>query len=88
VNAADVAHRPLPEPAWGSLISIYFVLIGVPSGLTLVSWWLRGKGYPSAPAVERYCNWMALAGLLVASGILLVDLGRPFRFISCSQSQT
>lgn len=80
MNVADAAHRILPEPPWGSLIAIYFVLIGLPSGLTLMSWWLRREGDSSTTTVERYSNWIALAGLLVAGALLIADLGRPFRF--------
>ncbi|MFD0855285.1 hypothetical protein ACFQ07_23800, partial [Actinomadura adrarensis] len=70
---SPAAAAPLPEPAWGGLIGAYFVLIGVPSGVTLMCWWLRrraviaGAGHPTGAGtvgtavVERYGHWTALA---------------------------
>ena len=70
-------NHPLPEAPWGLLLAWYFVLIGLPSGITLITCarraWRRDAGdvLPTAIAL----------GLLAVVGVLLiVDLGRPERF--------
>ncbi|HEU5157712.1 MAG TPA: NrfD/PsrC family molybdoenzyme membrane anchor subunit [Streptosporangiaceae bacterium] len=81
MSPTAAAHAPLPEPAWGTLLAVYFVLIGLPSGITLVSWWLRDRqGVTAAILVERQGSWIAMAALIGASILLVADLGRPERF--------
>jgi len=68
------------QQPWGPLLAFYFVAIGVPSGLTLAALWHRNR-WPQHPGrVERWTIWTALAVLLVASVVLVVDLGRPAGF--------
>lgn len=74
-----VAAAPLPEPAWGPLVAGYFVLIGLPSGLTLVLWWLRDRLGAGFGPLERHGSWVAMAVLVLVGVILVVDLGRPER---------
>ncbi|RVX39796.1 respiratory nitrite reductase-specific menaquinol--cytochrome-c reductase complex subunit NrfD [Nonomuraea polychroma] len=71
---------PLPETPWGAPLGAYFVLVGMPSGLTVISWWARTRRYPGWAAVERVGSWVALGVLAVVSVILVVDLGRPAGF--------
>lgn len=80
MNPAAV-HSPLPQPPWSTLLAVYFVLIGLPSGITLVSWWLRDReGVAATIRVERHGSWIAMTALIGASVLLVVDLGRPERF--------
>lgn len=73
------AAIPLPEPTWGALVAAYFVLIGLPSGLGLIGWWLASTG-PAGIRLERYANYLSLAALAVVGVLLIADLGRPERF--------
>ena len=73
------AATPLPEPTWGAVVAAYFVLIGLPSGLGLIGWWLASRG-PAGTRLERYANYLSLAALAVVGVLLIVDLGRPERF--------
>ncbi|MDF2710282.1 MAG: molybdopterin oxidoreductase, rane subunit [Nonomuraea muscovyensis] len=65
---------------WGPLLAAYVVLVGLASGLTLVTWWLNRPGGSAAPSIDRYGAWGAMAVLVVISVVLVVDLGRPERF--------
>jgi formate-dependent nitrite reductase membrane component NrfD len=80
VALVAVANHPLPVSPWGLPLAVYFTVIGVPSGVTLVAWWLRARVPPAADAIERRAAWIALVGLALVSAILVVDLGRPERF--------
>lgn len=73
------ATTPLPEPTWGAMLAAYFVLIGLPSGLGLIGWWLASTG-PAGVRLERNANHISLAALAVVGVLLVVDLGRPERF--------
>lgn len=70
---------PLPSPVWGNLIGTYFVLIGLPSGLGLISWWMAVRRQSSA-ALQRTADMISLIALVLVGAILIVDLGRPERF--------
>lgn len=72
--------QPLPEAPWGGLLAVYFVAVGVPSGVTLIAWWYRATWPVAGDAVERVAMWIALLVLGLASLLLVVDLGRPARF--------
>ncbi|MEV0428277.1 NrfD/PsrC family molybdoenzyme membrane anchor subunit [Micromonospora sp. NPDC050495] len=74
MTAPLTADRP-----WGALVAAYFVLLGVPAGLGLVSWWLRRAGGPGG-RLGRYADRVSAAALVVISVLLVVDLGRPDRF--------
>ncbi|AQS65964.1 NrfD/PsrC family molybdoenzyme membrane anchor subunit [Streptomyces pactum] len=65
---------------WGTLLAVYFTLIGIPSGLTLMVWWHRNRYPTAALSLDWRAGWATL-GLLAAAGLLLtIDLGRPERF--------
>ncbi|WP_116040834.1 NrfD/PsrC family molybdoenzyme membrane anchor subunit [Amycolatopsis palatopharyngis] len=73
-------NHPLPDSPWGPLLAIYFVLVAVPSGLTLAAQWSRAT-YPGLDrGVLRRTSWIALAAACGAGLLLVVDLGRPERF--------
>lgn len=71
---------PLPESPWGVLLTLYFVLIAAPSGLTMVSSWRRLRRPAADGAGARASSWTALGMLAVAGLLLVADLGRPERF--------
>jgi formate-dependent nitrite reductase membrane component NrfD len=74
-----VEQQPLPEPPWGFLLAGYFVLIGLPSGITLVSCWRR-RFQPGSARTDQIATVLALALLVLAGLLLIIDLGRPTRF--------
>lgn len=73
-------NLPLPAAPWGPLLAGYFVLVGLPSGLTMMTCWYRTRWPSGTVTVERHSTWISLFCLLLASGLLVADLGRPTRF--------
>ncbi|MGQ0842335.1 NrfD/PsrC family molybdoenzyme membrane anchor subunit [Actinokineospora sp.] len=69
----------MPATPWGPLIALYFVLIGLPSGLTLVSCWRTVRWPHVASRTDQAARVVALVALLLVSVVLVVDLGRPER---------
>lgn len=74
------AQAPLPEAAWGPLLASYVVLVGLPSGVTLTTWWLGRQRLSEAATIDRYGAWGAMGALALISVLLVFDLGRPERF--------
>jgi formate-dependent nitrite reductase membrane component NrfD len=74
------AVHPLLEAPWGAIIGVYFMLVGLATGVTLVAYWV----YPEdARAQVRYAwvtTWMAFLSLVAGSVLLVVDLEQPVRF--------
>lgn len=66
---------------WGALLTLYFVLIAVPSGLTVVACARRWR-HPelAGSAGDRLASTTSLGLLAVAGLLLAIDLGRPERF--------
>ncbi|MFI6510305.1 NrfD/PsrC family molybdoenzyme membrane anchor subunit [Streptosporangium sp. NPDC050855] len=80
MTAAHEAHVLTPQPPWGPLLAAYIVLVGLPGGLTLVTWPLARRHSHLSAGIDRYGAWAALTTLLLVSVLLVVDLGRPERF--------
>ncbi|MBA3393725.1 MAG: polysulfide reductase NrfD [Deltaproteobacteria bacterium] len=72
--------HPLPESPWGTLLAVYFILIGISSGITLQLWWTRPRDSKAADSFEWYGGLVAAVALGIASIILIIDLGQPQRF--------
>lgn len=72
--------QPLVESPWGAALALYFVLVGLASGVTLVAWLLRPPDARAARALDERAAWVALAALAACGLILVFDLGRPARF--------
>ncbi|SFC92900.1 NrfD/PsrC family molybdoenzyme membrane anchor subunit [Streptomyces aidingensis] len=84
---------PMENVPWGAPLALYFTLIGLPSGLTLILWWRAAR--PATAAVpgaspgggggegwrlDWRAHWTVLALLTAAGALLVTDLGRPERF--------
>jgi len=70
---------PTVDRPWGALVAAYFVIIGLPSGLALVAWWLARR-HRAGAVFDRYASWLSFAVLNLVGLLLVVDLGRPSRF--------
>ncbi|MFI0406505.1 NrfD/PsrC family molybdoenzyme membrane anchor subunit [Actinomadura sp. 3N508] len=75
-----VLAAPLPVSPWGGLLAAYFTVIGLPSGLTLATWWRRARNPAADLALDWRATWVCLLLLSGAGLLLTVDLGRPERF--------
>ena len=75
---AQVAPIPHAAP-WGGLLAAYFTLIGIPSGLTLATWWHRSRFPTASLTLDWRTTWLCLALLSGAGLLLTIDLGRPGR---------
>jgi formate-dependent nitrite reductase membrane component NrfD len=73
-------NQPLPDSPWGPLLATYFVLVGIPSGLTLTAQWAGTRRGGGDRRVARRASSIALAVACVAGLLLVIDLGRPERF--------
>lgn len=73
--------HPLPEAPWGALIGVYLILAGMAAGTTLVAEWMRPQQDRMAVAFAWKMGWIALGALALCGGILIIDLGRPARFV-------
>jgi Ni/Fe-hydrogenase subunit HybB-like protein len=71
---------PLSSPPWHDALAVYFVVIGLASGVTLVRDLVDLDSDPRSRVVELWATYVSLAALSVAGVILIVDLGRPLRF--------
>lgn len=75
-----MAHFPLPSPPWSDWLVVYFVVIGLASGVTLVGALLDVERSPKVSVVELFATYVSLLALAVAGAMLVYDLGRPARF--------
>jgi formate-dependent nitrite reductase membrane component NrfD len=73
--------NPQLEAPWGLLLAVYFMVIGAASGATLVGGWLRPTDPLLALRLDRHTARLALGLLVLACGLLVIDLGRPERFV-------
>jgi formate-dependent nitrite reductase membrane component NrfD len=72
--------RPLLDAPWGLFIGVYFMLVGLATGITLVAYWVRPQDGPRRVRYEWLTTWMAFLTLAAASVLLVLDLGKPRRF--------
>jgi formate-dependent nitrite reductase membrane component NrfD len=80
VLAVMTAAAPLPQAPWGTLLAVYFTMVGLPSGLTLATLWHRDRFPATSTTLDRRAGWTSLTLLGVAGVLLIADLGRPERF--------
>ncbi|MFZ5894795.1 MAG: NrfD/PsrC family molybdoenzyme membrane anchor subunit [Myxococcota bacterium] len=72
-----MVYAPVP---WNQWLVIYFVVIGIASGITLVGSLLDLGGTARSRVVELCASYISLFALVIAGAILVIDLGRPERF--------
>jgi formate-dependent nitrite reductase membrane component NrfD len=70
----------LKEPQWTPLIPLYFFVGGASGSLGVIGSLADVVG--NETEIARKARWMALAGTGISSARLIVDLGRPSRFIN------
>jgi formate-dependent nitrite reductase membrane component NrfD len=70
----------LKEPQWTPLIPLYFFVGGASGSLGVIGSLADVVG--NETEIARKARWMALAGTGISSALLIVDLGRPSRFIN------
>jgi formate-dependent nitrite reductase membrane component NrfD len=72
--------QPLLESPWGGIIGIYLILVGLATGVTLLSFWVHPHHDRQRTAYEWRTTWVAFLALAAACVLLIIDLGRPARF--------
>jgi formate-dependent nitrite reductase membrane component NrfD len=69
-------------PHWKWLIIAYFYFGGIAGSSAAISGFARFYGGPSYRQVARIGNYVALAALIPCPVFLILDLGRPARFLN------
>lgn len=73
---------PLAEAPWHAPIGLYFVLVGIASGVSLFgaadAW--HGRDEAAVDELAWRTSWVVMIALTIAGALLTVDLGRPERF--------
>jgi formate-dependent nitrite reductase membrane component NrfD len=72
--------HPLPEAPWGAIIGVYFMLVGLATGVTLVAYWVHPEDARAQVHYAWVTTWAAFLILVAGSVLLVVDLGQPARF--------
>ncbi len=70
----------LPVAPWGGLLSVYFVLVGMAAGTSLLAHLVPPRTGAAADVFVRRACLLALAALFACAVILIADLGQPARF--------
>ncbi len=70
----------LKEPQWTQLIPLYFFVGGASGSLGVIGSLADVLGGESKLALKA--RWMAFGGAVISSGLLVLDLGRPSRFLN------
>jgi hypothetical protein len=70
----------LKEPQWTPLIPLYFFVGGATGSLGVIGSLADLAGGDEELALKA--RWMALAGTGISAALLIVDLGRPSRFLN------
>ena len=70
----------LKEPQWTPLIPLYFFVGGAAGSLGVIGALADVVGNDTDVALTS--RWMALSGALLSGALLIVDLGRPSRFLN------
>lgn len=73
--------RPaIKEPVWIWSVPAYFYVGGSAGAAALLG--AIATGTRDLDDVERYCRWTAATGTTLGTGFLIIDLGRPERFLN------
>ena len=72
--------RPLLKPpVWTWEVPVYFFVGGTAGACAVLAWAAHLLG--GAPGTVRAALWIALAGTAASAALLVMDLGRPARFL-------
>jgi formate-dependent nitrite reductase membrane component NrfD len=74
------AVHSLLEAPWGAIIGVYFMLVGLATGVTLVAYWVHPEDARAQVHYAWVTTWVAFLSLVAGSVLLVVDLGQPARF--------
>lgn len=90
LQAAPAQGSPTPEsyyglpvlkaPVWSREVPLYFFLGGISGVSACIGFFAQLFG--SDPALVRVCLWIALIGAAICPILLIIDLGRPARFLN------
>jgi formate-dependent nitrite reductase membrane component NrfD len=75
----SVVH-PMLEVPWGVIIGVYFMLVGLAAGLTLVAHGVHPTDEARQLHYAWLTTWIAFLVLVAASILLVIDLQQPMRF--------
>lgn len=73
---------PIHEPHWRWLISGYFFLGGISGTSATLAAYLRLFAGPKAKPMARVALWVSVGAFLPCPALLILDLGRPARFLN------
>jgi formate-dependent nitrite reductase membrane component NrfD len=71
---------PLLEAPWGAVIGVYFILVGLATGVTLLAHWVYPEDERAQVHYAWVTTWAAFMALVAGSVLLIVDLEQPARF--------
>ncbi len=75
-------HPILQKPHWGWEIEWYFYVGGIASGSALLALLAGRSGQPADARLVRNGRYAALIGAAASGTLLVMDLGRPERFLN------
>lgn len=75
--------RPLlKQPVWLPVVPLYFYVGGAAGAAMVVAWAAQMAGGAKLRRFEERCRWIGAIGGGIGSALLIVDLGRPERFLA------
>ncbi|MDP8928954.1 MAG: polysulfide reductase NrfD [Actinomycetota bacterium] len=83
VRPADRTYYDRPaikEPVWIWSVPAYFYIGGTSGAASLLG--AVASYRAGLEGLERACRWLAAAGDALGTGLLIIDLGRPARFLN------
>jgi formate-dependent nitrite reductase membrane component NrfD len=82
---ADTTYyeRPLlKEPVWSAAVPLYFYVGGLTGAATVLGAVALRLDRPRLDGLIARCRWIGTVGAALSGGLLIVDLGRPERFLN------
>jgi formate-dependent nitrite reductase membrane component NrfD len=70
----------LKEPQWTPLVPLYFFVGGATGALGVIG--SLADLVADEPELAKRARWMSLAGVGISSALLIIDLGKPERFLN------
>jgi formate-dependent nitrite reductase membrane component NrfD len=72
----------LKAPVWTLYVPSYYFAGGAAGAALVLGAAAQFKGAPELDGLVRRAHWMGIIGSTVGSGLLILDLGRPTRFLN------